>query len=276
MRRQMSFLSAWTSTDSLYPPTTVGGLHHHHHRDRLTFAAVVGHAQHQKMAFNKQVQPPLKGAKAFKAVAHSVLSPANRKFMEAQREKAEQKEEERKIILGGETFKVNEDLNVIAEVEEEGLDDDLNEEVRLRAQQMPLKISPASHPILTKRDSSMSLASSCSVDSDWSDEELEELERILDDIQGRSEAAEQRENLPQRKASAQERWKKLKHSRLLAMQRLKLVKRLSSSSSLDMDSSVDSFHTADDGTANSSVIDAVSFFLFQILVAAVQFTVSFI
>ena len=41
-------------------------------------------------------------------------------------------------------------------------------------------------PSLTKRDSTMSINSSCSVDSDWSDEELEELEKILEDIQERA------------------------------------------------------------------------------------------
>ena len=56
--------------------------------------------------------PPLKeggrmGQARFRAAAFSVLSPANRQFMEAQEAAAaEGPKEDRKIILGGETFKV--------------------------------------------------------------------------------------------------------------------------------------------------------------------------
>ena len=47
------------------------------------------------------------GQARFRAAAFSVLSPANRQFMEAQEAAAaEGPREERKIILGGETFKV--------------------------------------------------------------------------------------------------------------------------------------------------------------------------
>ena len=55
--------------------------------------------------------------------------------------------------------------------------------------------------------------SSCSVDSDWSDEELRELERILGDIQERSDAAQtaaDEEGDPvERRARAVERWSKV-------------------------------------------------------------------
>ena len=40
-------------------------------------------------------------------------------------------------------------------------------------------------PQLNKRDSSTSITSECSVDSDWSDEDLEEMEKIFGDIQQR-------------------------------------------------------------------------------------------
>ena len=47
------------------------------------------------------------GQARFRAAAFSVLSPANRQFMEAQEAAAaEGPKEDRKIILGGETFKV--------------------------------------------------------------------------------------------------------------------------------------------------------------------------
>ena len=40
-------------------------------------------------------------------------------------------------------------------------------------------------PQLNKRDSSNSITSECSMDSDWSDEDLEEMEKIFGDIQQR-------------------------------------------------------------------------------------------
>ena len=44
---------------------------------------------------------------------------------------------------------------------------------------------------LSKRDSSMSMVSSCSIESDWSDdEELEELEKMFGSIQHKSSMAE--------------------------------------------------------------------------------------
>ena len=43
--------------------------------------------------------------------------------------------------------------------------------------ELPTSIKPPNRR-LSKRDSSMSILSSCSVESDWSDEELEELEKV--------------------------------------------------------------------------------------------------
>ena len=109
--------------------------------------------------------------------------------------------------------------------------------------------SRKSSSLLRKRDSSLSVASSCSVDSDWSDEELDELERILDDIQERSEL----------KKSAQERWKRLKKSRAVAMHRLKLLKRLSSSSLGESQSgssiTTESFKTADENEPVEDILE---------------------
>ena len=81
---------------------------------------VVGRAQLQRrvekaMVAEKPLLPTVKeagrmgrgGQARFRAAAFSVLSPANREFMDAQEAAAaEGPREERKIILGGETFKV--------------------------------------------------------------------------------------------------------------------------------------------------------------------------
>ena len=69
---------------------------------------------------------------------------------------------------------MTEDLKVIAEEEED--------------QSQGCSRSPRKRPpSLSKRDSSLSINS---VDSDWSDEELEEIERLLDDLNERSEAVD--------------------------------------------------------------------------------------
>ena len=76
-------------------------------------------------------RPPLRGARAFKAAAHSVLSPANRLFLDQQRAASEgtggggggeggaSGGGGRRLTMGGETFRVNEDLKVIEEAEED-------------------------------------------------------------------------------------------------------------------------------------------------------------
>ena len=53
----------------------------------------------------------MRGARAFKAIAHSVLSPANRSFIDEQNKKSK-RGVEKKIVLGNTTFKINEDLKV--------------------------------------------------------------------------------------------------------------------------------------------------------------------
>ena len=57
-------------------------------------------------------------------------------------------------------------------------------------------------PQLNKRDSSTSITSECSVDSDWSDEDLEEMEKIFGDIQQRlNEVQDSDEELEEGKGS---------------------------------------------------------------------------
>ena len=54
----------------------------------------------------------LKGARAFRAAARSVLSPANREFMADQAHKAGQCAHARtrkKLVIGGKTFSIDED-----------------------------------------------------------------------------------------------------------------------------------------------------------------------
>jgi hypothetical protein len=95
-------------------------------------------------------------------------------------------------------------------------------------------------PKLGKRDSTISLLSSCSVESDWSDEELEELEKMFGTIQHKSSIAEAQTLVSSSATAAvgevlehsQNRWRQLKRSRRLAMAKLqqqKSLKRLSSS-----------------------------------------------
>ena len=166
--------------------------------------------------------------------------------MDNQEAEAERPTEDRKIILGGETFKVNEDLNVIEEEE--------NESESVISGPAPSKpIFPRRRPpSLSKRDSTLSINSSCSVDSDWSDEELEELERILDDIQERSEAAEKSLKADTDSAEAKEvalsHWRCLRRQRILAMQRLNTTrsKRLSSTSSVEAAAAASEFNNNND------------------------------
>lgn len=233
----MSLFSNWTSTNSLFINSSNNNNNNNPNHSKLSFANVVTNANHQRLAYKS----PLKGARAFRAAAHSVLSPANRQFMDHQEAEAERPTEDRKIILGGETFKVNEDLKVIEEEEDEtdsvisaaaaGMNNSLSAAKSIFPRRRP--------PSLSKRDSTLSIHSSCSVDSDWSDEELEELERILDDIQVRSEAAEKSlkadTDCAEAKEAALSHWKSLKRQRLLAMQRLNTTrtKRLSTSNSVE-------------------------------------------
>lgn len=79
----------------------------------------------------------------------------------------------------------------------------------------------------------MSLMSSCSVDSDWSDEELEELEKIFGSIQHKSSLAENCNTAvpPERSVNSPKMWRQLRKSRRTAITKMKEAKRLGSNAS---------------------------------------------
>ena len=93
--------------------------------------------------------------------------------------------------------------------------------------ELPSNIKPPRR--LSKRDSSMSILSSCSVESDWSDEELEELEKMFGSIQHKSSMAENTSSPAESIDSAESRWRNLKKSRRLAMSKLQNQKSFKSS-----------------------------------------------
>ena len=68
-------------------------------------------------AVEKQNAGPqgLKGARAFRAAVHSVLSPANREYMAEQARRADRNErQKKKLVIGGKTFSIDEDdLSVV-------------------------------------------------------------------------------------------------------------------------------------------------------------------
>ena len=78
------------------------------------FANVVNQAMARKPA-----PGALKGASAFRAAVHSVLSPANREYMDEQKKRADRLASARikkKLVLGNKTFSIDEDdLSVVDE-----------------------------------------------------------------------------------------------------------------------------------------------------------------
>eukprot|EP00094_Tigriopus_californicus_P009871 TCALIF_09518-PA protein Name:"Protein of unknown function" AED:0.06 eAED:0.06 QI:947/0.4/0.5/1/1/1/6/0/681 len=241
LRRQPTYLSCrssqWASSASLnLPPGLASAMFSyssHHNQFAIPkassnngFASIVGHAQHHQLAFKRQMQPPLRGVKAFRAMAHSVLSPANRQFIEDQQEKSEKPPEDRTLVIGNNTFRVDEDLKVIEEEDEIPEDDAMCRKSDVSG--VELRSWPKLG-LLTKRDSTLSIQSSCSVDSDWSDEEMEEIEKQLEDIQEMSQALDKQlldeGEASEARAKATERWHRLRRARHVAITRVKLAKR---------------------------------------------------
>lgn len=167
------------------------------------------------------MQNGLKGARAFRAAVQSVLSPANREYMAEQARRADRSANERikkKLVIGGKTFSIDEDdLSVV--------DEDVEKK------ELPPVNLPDSKPKkkLSKRDSSMSILSSCSVESDWSDEELEELEKMFGSIQHKSSMAEKPSSPVIADNTAENKWRNLKKSKRLAMSKIQQQKSLRSS-----------------------------------------------
>lgn len=166
------------------------------------FASVVNRAMEAQSA-------ELKGARAFRAAVQSVLSPANREYMAEQARKADKSEKQKKkLVIAGKTFSIDEDdLSVVDEVAE-----------------TPAAIAPPTTSIsapadkkLSKRDSAMSVLSSCSVESDWSDDELEELEKMFGNIQHKSSMAENTAD----PNSPENKWRNLKKSKRMTKKGLR-------------------------------------------------------
>ena len=82
----------------------------------LGFASIVN----QAMEVQNAGPQGLKGARAFRAAVHSVLSPANREYMAEQARRADRLAQDRhkkKLVIGGKTFSINEDdLSVVDEI----------------------------------------------------------------------------------------------------------------------------------------------------------------
>ncbi len=138
------------------------------------------------------------------------------------------------LVFSGQTFSIDEDdLSVV------------NEEPETESDAPPPEPKNPPPAPLCKRDSSISMISSCSVESDWSDDEIDELEKIFGNIQQKSSEAAAEANLimaavvgspgaagsagagsesafslASAGGSSTKSWKKLKKSRRLAMAKL--------------------------------------------------------
>lgn len=156
-------------------------------------------------------QAELKGVRAFRAAVQSVLSPANREYMAEQARRADRsahEKQKKKLVIGGKTFSIDEDdLSVVDEVAEVP--------TAPPTTTAPPAMLPADKK-LSKRDSAMSVLSSCSVESDWSDDELEELEKMFGNIQHKSSMAENSTD-----GSAENKWKNLKKSKRMTKKGLR-------------------------------------------------------
>ena len=174
------------------------------------FATIVNQAMARKgvaLPAGSTAGGQLKGASAFRAAVHSVLSPANREYMDEQKRRADRLANARikkKLVLGNKTFSIDEDdLSVVDE--------------------KPVLKPKSEIGKLSKRDSEMSMISSCSVESDWSDEELEELEKMFGNIQHKSSLAT--ENFQESRETTVDseslnKWRQLKRSKKIAMAKL--------------------------------------------------------
>ena len=115
LRRQATGLSlASNLTNS---PATRGK------RGKLGFAKIVNQAMDAQNASADGAG--LKGARAFRAAVNSVLSPANREFMDEQARRADRRKLEqrrKRLVIGGKTFSVDEDdLSVLDEDSTKGI-----------------------------------------------------------------------------------------------------------------------------------------------------------
>lgn len=159
LRRKNSALS-WTTTSS-YGASAIPTRFRVMDPQRPTFESIVEAVVVQR---RPEGDPP-PGPRTFKAVARSVLSVENRQWREDGRVEG-RGQERRRMVIGGRAYLVDEEGNEEEEVLEDGLD------MRHR---------------LEHQDSRDSLVSTTSLDSDWSDEEREELERMFGAMSERGE-----------------------------------------------------------------------------------------
>ena len=161
LRRKNSALS-WTTTSSL-GASAIPSRFRLIDPQRPTFESIV-EAVVQRRPLEQQPTSP----RTFRSIARSVLSAENREWREGRREAASEGRR-RRLVLGDSAFLVDEEGNEEEEVLEEDLD---KEDLRKR---------------LHHQDSQDSLVSNTSLDSDWSDEERAELERVFGAMSSRGE-----------------------------------------------------------------------------------------
>ena len=148
---------SWTTTSS-YGASAIPSRFKLMDPQRPTFESIVEAVVHRRPLDQLSTVP-----RTFRSIARSVLSAENREWREERRGEAG-KERRRRLVLGDSAFLVDEEGNE----EEEVLEEDLRKR-------------------LEHQDSQDSLVSNTSLDSDWSDEERAELERVFGAMSERGE-----------------------------------------------------------------------------------------
>ena len=156
LRRKNSALS-WTTTSS-YGASAIPSRFRLMDPQRPTFESIVEAVVHRRPLDQPQTTP-----RTFRSIARSVLSAENREWREG-RGGDSGEGRRRRLVLGDSAFLVDEEGNE----EEEVLEADLRKR-------------------LEHQDSQDSLVSNTSLDSDWSDEERAELERVFGAMSERGE-----------------------------------------------------------------------------------------
>ena len=156
LRRKNSALS-WTTTSSL-GASAIPSRFRLIDPQRPTFESIV-----EAVVQRRPLDQPATSPRTFRSIARSVLSAENREWREGRREAASEGRR-RRLVLGDSAFLVDEEGNE----EEEVLEEDLRKR-------------------LHHQDSQDSLVSNTSLDSDWSDEERAELERVFGAMSERGE-----------------------------------------------------------------------------------------
>ena len=114
LKRQTTGLSLASSSTWSYPLIRPKILSNRNKFRPPGFANIVNQAMEKQSPVSPQ---GLKGARAFRAAVQSVLSPANREYMEEQARRADRGDrQKKKLVIGGKTFSIDEDdLSVVDE-----------------------------------------------------------------------------------------------------------------------------------------------------------------